>query len=283
MDAFLAAYDATLAAWPVPVEDIELRSRHGTTRVNACGPPKAPPLVLLSGFGATSAAWHANAGELSTIRRVYAIDLLGDRGRSVYDGEPITGLADLMAWLDSCLDSLGITSTDLCGHSYGAWVSLQDALHAPRRVNRLVLLDPTQCFSSQRLSYLLHAIPMLLRPGLRSGRRFFGWETGGRLDRTFTDFLSLPFRPASPDRARFVWARRPTAAQLRTLRAPTLVVLAEKGKQNDISKLRANAGRLASHVTTKVLSGATHHTIPTEDSEDLNHIMVEFLNGSNSG
>jgi pimeloyl-ACP methyl ester carboxylesterase len=55
-----------------------------------------------------------------------------------------------MLWLDAVLDRLGIETTDVCGHSYGGWIGLGYALHAPARVNRLVLLDPTQCFAGFR-------------------------------------------------------------------------------------------------------------------------------------
>src|SRR5262245_10225529 len=117
-EAFLRQYDTVLAKWPVPVEAFDLPSRFGTTHVHACGPADAPPLVLIPGGGATSAVWFANVGELSRVRRVYAVDVITDSGRGTYDGDKVAGLADLMEWLDTTLDALGVTSTDLAGHSY---------------------------------------------------------------------------------------------------------------------------------------------------------------------
>lgn len=35
---FLAAHDAVLNQWPVPVDRMDLTSVYGTTRVTACGP-----------------------------------------------------------------------------------------------------------------------------------------------------------------------------------------------------------------------------------------------------
>lgn len=157
-----------------------LPTPYGTTHVNSCGPAAGPPLVLLAGGRATSVSWYANAAELSRSHRVHAVDLLGDPGRSVPDPRrPLRTVTDLMAWLDAVLDGLGIDRTDLAGHSYGGWIALTYALHAPGRISRLALLDPTRCFAGYRVPYLLHALPMLLRPSARRIRAFLEWETGG--------------------------------------------------------------------------------------------------------
>ncbi len=80
---FFAAYDAVLARWPVSVEPVDVPSACGTTRVNVGGPADGVPLVLLHGGGAISTAWFAIARGLARAHRVYAIDQLGDAGRSV--------------------------------------------------------------------------------------------------------------------------------------------------------------------------------------------------------
>ena len=276
-EAFFEAYEAILDRWPVRVERLDLRSRHGTTRVNACGPADAPPLVLLHGGGATSTIWFANVAGLSRTRRVYALDALGDRGRSIYDGEPMTGRADLMSWLDSCLDGLGVTRADLCGHSYGAWILMRYALHAPDRVSRLALLDPTQCFGGQRLNYRLHAVPLFVRPGEASLRRFFTWETARALDPQVLSLLSVPFPRPSPKGAKFVWPKRPADAELRALRTPMLVLLAGRSRQNDVREQSDTVRRLVPHATVEVLPTATHHTMPTEHGEELDRYLTAFL------
>ena len=72
--------------------------------------------------------------ELSRTHRVYAVDTIGDAGRSVNDGRPVDSLAGFMDWLDVLFDALDLDSASLCGHSYGAWLALNYALHAPQRV-----------------------------------------------------------------------------------------------------------------------------------------------------
>src|SRR5690348_9179543 len=139
---FLQAYDALLARWPIPVESVDVPSAYGMTRVQMCGRADGPALMLLCQFGATSTVWFGNVGHLARRYRLYAVDPIGQPGRSVAGSRPITGASDLMGWLDGLLSELGLHSVSLCGHSYGAWLSLNYAMHAPQRVRQLALLDP---------------------------------------------------------------------------------------------------------------------------------------------
>ena len=56
---YFAAYDATLALWPVPVKSQDVPTRFGSTHVHTCGPEDAPPLLLLPGQ-AISSGWRAH-------------------------------------------------------------------------------------------------------------------------------------------------------------------------------------------------------------------------------
>jgi pimeloyl-ACP methyl ester carboxylesterase len=274
--AFTAAYDAVLARWPVPVEPVDLASEFGTTHVQVCGPADGPPLVLLHGGGATSTVWFAVVGELARRHRVYAVDQIGDAGRSVHDGRPLRGAGDFAAWLDTVLDGLGVPSTALAGHSYGGWLALTYALSAPGRVSRLVLLDPAECFTGTGPAYRLRAIPLFVRPSAERMRRFLAWETrGAALDPTWLHLVGLAGGEVrgSP----VVLPRRPDDTALRTLTVPTLQVLAERSRSLDPRKAAARAAALLPDVRNTVLPGASHHTIPTEDGARLARVLTDFL------
>lgn len=276
---FFAAYDAVLARWPVPVEPVEVPSAYGTTHVNVCGPTDGAPLVLLHGGGATSTVWFAIVGGLARMHRVYAIDQLGDAGRSIPHGRRITAAADLMGWLDAVLDHLDLVNVRLCGHSYGGWLALSYTLHAPSRVCRLALLDPTGCFAGYRLTYLLRAVPLFLRPTAARMRTFLDWETGGaRLD---PDWLELVALGTGFRKSKVVPPRRPDTDRLRALAVPTLVLLAAQSKSHDVHRV-ADTASLMPHVTTSVLPHATHHTIPTEGAAQLEQPLRAFL-AANTG
>jgi pimeloyl-ACP methyl ester carboxylesterase len=274
-EVFSAAYDAVLAQWPVPVEPVDVPSAHGTTRVHVAGPTNAQPLLLIHGGGATSTVWFANVAELTRSRRVYAPDVICDVGRSVPSDRPVRSPDDLMAWLDVVLDDLGVETTDVCGHSYGGWMALAYAMHAPPRVGKLVLLDPTECFAGFRPGYLMHALPVLLRPSAKRQRRFLSWETGEReLNKPWLDLVALG---AELPRPKIVRPRRPTAAQLEAIQTPTLVLLGEKSKAHRIEKVAARARQRLPNAVTDVLPGASHHSIPTDEADNLNHRVSAFL------
>ncbi|WP_420802698.1 alpha/beta fold hydrolase [Streptomyces cavernae] len=277
-ERFFEAYDEVVGAWPEGTEQLTVPTPFGDTHVNACGPQAGPPLVLLPGGGATSASWFANAGALSRTHRVYAVDLVGDPGRSVPGDRPPRTVADLTAWLDALLTGLGVpAATDLAGHSYGGWIALHFALHAPRRVRRLVLVDPTQCFAGYRPAYLLRALPMLLRPSARRTRAFLEWETGGAP--LNPGWLRLQEAAAGFPSARPVTGPRPAADALRTLDVPVLLLLARNSRTHDAHRVAARAAELLPRVSVRVLPDASHHALPHTSPGELNRRTAEFLSG----
>ncbi|WP_405765699.1 alpha/beta fold hydrolase [Streptomyces sp. NBC_01538] len=272
---FLAAYDAVLDHWPVPVDRMDLTSAYGTTRVTACGPVDGEPLVLLHGGGATSAVWFANVADLSRTRRVYAVDRIGEAGRSLRGGRPVRSVDDLLDWLDGVLDGLGLGRADLCGHSYGGWIALTYALRTPQRVRKLALLDPTQCFAGYKAGYLLRALPMLIRPTAQRARAFLAWEThGAEVDPAWLDLYGFA---AEFPRTKVVVGKRPRPRQLRNSTVPTLVLLAGDSRAHDIRRVEAAARLHLPHVETAVLPGLSHHSGPFARAAAFNSMLLDFL------
>jgi 3-oxoadipate enol-lactonase len=108
------------------------------------GPPDAPALVLINSLGSTLAMWEPQIDALAAHFRVVRFDLRG-HGRSPVPPGPYA-LGDLGGDVVALLDRLGIARAHLAGVSLGGMVTMWLALHAPERVDRIVL-----CCTSAKL------------------------------------------------------------------------------------------------------------------------------------
>ncbi|MGW5733423.1 MULTISPECIES: alpha/beta fold hydrolase [Streptomyces] len=270
--AFDLVYDELRARWPHSTEERDVATPYGRTRVHVYGPADGSPLVLLPGGSATGLVWYANAPALGEQHRIYAVDLLGDAGRTERSGLPLKNAQDLIDWLQALLDGLGLTRTHLCGHSYGAWLAARYALHAPQRVDRLALIDPTQVFAGFRLSYLLRALPTLVRPNEARARAFLAWETAGTLpDETWQRLYALA--SAVPGR-KLIAGGRPRMAELGV---SALVLLAEHSHAHRAHHVADRAGRMLPQGEVAIVPGATHHSMPLTTPQLLNEQLRQFF------
>jgi pimeloyl-ACP methyl ester carboxylesterase len=141
-ERYLEYYDKRAQSWPVAAESVPVDTSYGLTFVRISGPVHAKPLVLLPSTSATSLIWQPNIETLSKNFRVFAVDNIHDFGRSIYK-RPIRGVADMVNWLDGLFTALGLEKNiNLMGLSYGAWLSVQYALHFPDRLAGIVLCAP---------------------------------------------------------------------------------------------------------------------------------------------
>ena len=132
------------------------------------------PVILLHGFGASTYSWRNVMPALAASFRVIAIDLNGfgytQRPRT-FESYTREGQADLVLRV---MDTLGIRSAHLMGHSYGGGLSLFIASRHPKRVRSLVLVDSSApTYANDRRSRAASVKPLLglylrsvvLRPG----------------------------------------------------------------------------------------------------------------------
>jgi hypothetical protein len=55
------------------------------------------------------------------------------------------------------------------------------------------------------------------------------------------------------------------------------MLLAEQSKAHNVGRLAHNARQFMPDVTITVLAGASHHSIPTEDPEQLNRELTRYF------
>jgi 3-oxoadipate enol-lactonase len=108
------------------------------------GPQEAPALVLINSLGSNLAMWEPQIDELAGPFRVVRFDLRGHGASPVPPGP--YALADLGADVVALLDRLEIERAHVAGVSLGGMTAMWLAIHAPERMQRLVL-----CCTSAKL------------------------------------------------------------------------------------------------------------------------------------
>ncbi|MGW0252717.1 alpha/beta fold hydrolase [Nocardia goodfellowii] len=270
--AYFGAYDAVLAHWPVPVETVDLPGRYGTTRVNSAGPAAAQSLVLLHGYGGTSAMWYPVVGPLAEEHRVHAVDIMGEAGHSRHTGAALTSMDDLVDWLAETFDLLGLPAADLCGQSLGGHLAYRFTIAHPERVRRLVLLDPPLVFAGLSPEFEELGRNRDPHPTFEAARAMLapdGPGSGPAHLEAYFDLLAhgAAHFPSSP----IVYPHLPD--ELTQLPVPTLVALAGASEVHDSAVAEEAARRAGAH--TVVLPGAGHGLLA--DVEPVRGLVLEHL------
>jgi len=167
-ERFLKAYDEAMKLWPVPYEEVDISTIYGATHVIISGPKNAPPLILFHCALMTSAIWSPIIKELSSNRRTYAVDVIGDVGKTIPTNPPPTE-RDLASWVVEIYDYLGIESAEILAWSFGGFVATNFAILEPARVEKLLLLAPYMTFVKGGIGFLLGFLPLLIpaKPAVR--------------------------------------------------------------------------------------------------------------------
>lgn len=280
-EAFVPFYRAELAQWPIQPEERVVDTKTERTHLLVWGPPDAPPLVVLSGAGGNALGWWLQAEAFATKNRVYALELPGNHGLSVAT-RPLKKTADIMRWLDECLDALELTRVDLLGMSWGGMVAAHYALHAPSRVSRLVLIAPGFTFLPLQMSVFWHSLPVALFRTRGSFDRFFRWlgRNENANHQPYEKNLQVVVRLAYAGWHHFgmpqTFVPKLLDEELRAVSCPTMVVIGEHEVNYDARKALSRATALIPYVQTALIPGAGHD-IMWSQPERLNATITGFL------
>lgn len=158
-DSCFAYLDSRAAReWPVASQERTVPTSYGPTFVRISGPTSGPPLVLLPGAATPSLMWAPNIQALSAEYHTFAVDQIGDFGRSICT-QPLRRYNDLLAWLNEVFDGLELRGgVNLAGISFGGALAAEYALHFPGRLNKVVLLAPGATVLGLRAEFVLRLI-----------------------------------------------------------------------------------------------------------------------------
>jgi pimeloyl-ACP methyl ester carboxylesterase len=270
--------------WPVPYEEIDIPTRFGMTHVVVTGPKDAPPMVLLHGYFATLTMWSPNIADFSKDYRVYAIDVIGQPGKSIPDpDEPIRDATDYVAWLRETLDALNLGRISLVGMSYGGWLALNFAMAAPERVRKLVLLSPAASFQPIVRQFGLRVMLMVLFPTRLTANSIMGWmgfkdTPGDTAARCVLDlfYLGMKHFRLPPETARIM----PSVFsddELRALHVPVLLLIGDREVIYDPAKALARARALLPSFEGELVPRCNHDMCSSQP-RIVDKRVLDFLN-----
>lgn len=226
--------------------------------------------------------WQPNLAALSQDYRTYALDTIGDLGKSILnhlDVYPRNGPA-YSDWLTDVFNEFGIEQADIIGSSMGGWIAMNHAIHAPERVKRMVLLGPMGLPSWwTTLKVMSHLWSVFLFPTRSNIDRITRWALGDdpKVQEAYAGFIRMgaknwkSLRVAPPLNL--------TNDQLRRIKATTLLILGERDNViGNAIEVGNRANRLISNVQVEIISDAGH-MMSTEKPEFVNERILSFLQG----
>jgi pimeloyl-ACP methyl ester carboxylesterase len=271
----IAAYDDVLKHWPIPYEELDLPTRFGTTHIIVSGSIEAKPLILLHGQDSCAISWAYNIVDLSQALRVYAVDTIGDMGKS----KPIqipNSRKDYARWLLEIFDQLKLEKADLMGLSYGGFLAMKFALDYPERVNRIVLLAPgIPIFGPPTLQWVNYGMPMMLLPSRFTVKRFInGASTKGysKADLVYEQMI------IGMTNMRKVSFMRPviTVEELKRMTVSVLLLIGDREIMYEPKKALNQATRLIPNLQAELIQNASH-MLNSDQPEEVDDRVLKFL------
>ncbi|MER7752760.1 alpha/beta fold hydrolase [Kitasatospora sp. NPDC097643] len=274
---FLAAYDRAMGLWPSPRRELDVETTYGTVHVHHYGPTTGEPIVLLHGHAGHPSNWYPQVAALGERHPVYAVDTLDDPGRSVQRAVA-AGSAENAAWLGEVLAGLGLERVHLVGLSYGGWLALNQAIHAPDRLASVAPLDPGGIEKVPARFYLSMIgglfgmlAPRSLRPAV--GRLLANPALSAPPEMIAPLMLGMrSYKPGSRPPARPF-----TDEELASIRLPALVLVGRRSALLRPRQVVARVTALIPGVRAEILERAGHG-LNLEQPELVNERLLSFIN-----
>lgn len=270
--SYLSLYDELIAAIPGSPVVRDVPTTFGQVRVYRFGSAEGTPFVLLHGRGATTAMWEPNIPGLAAERTVYAIDSLGEPGRSIQT-LPIRTSADQATWLTEVLDFVGIEQAHFAGVSGGGWLTFNLAVRSPDRVATAALIEPAHVLARFSPKFLLGGLSLLPGVPQRHGDRFLAWVSGNPdMTQPVARLLTQGMRNYRMHLPMPEYGRDDL---LRSLQVPVLALLGGRSVAHNPLEAARRAQSLIPNNQTELWPDATH-ALSGEFPTQLNARLLRF-------
>ena len=204
--------------------------------------------------------WGSDVATYSRDYRVYAVDLLGEPGKSSPNRPPWEGPA-YAEWLDDVLAGLHVDRVRLVGLSQGGWTALKFAVAQPQRVEQLALLTPGGVVPD-KLSFLFYAM-LYMGLGKWGIRRLVRLLYGRQPIPVGVEDITMLFMRHFKGRMGVLPLL--TDEELRRLTMPTLLLVGSQDALRDSERIAARLGQFLPNFESAIIPGGGHALLDTVD------------------
>lgn len=272
---FLSNYQKELESWSVHTEELDIETEFGKTHIISFGNPLGKPLILLHWFYSNSTEWKYMAPFLQERYRVYAIDIIGDMGKS-YAYNPPKSEIEVSQWFNQVLDGLSLNKVSICGHSNGGFQAMLIAQQNPDRIEKLILLAPAAGFKPFSLKFYLSSFGTAIFPNdvILESFRNSGTLKMNQWSKEMTEMLTLSFTVAANQLR--VYPREFSDAELEAIKVPTLLILGNEEMIYSPTEAAERASRILPNSKVIMLPNCSH-AIPFDAPEEAANAINSFL------
>ncbi|MBN1778514.1 MAG: alpha/beta hydrolase [Clostridiales bacterium] len=273
--ALLRDYDAALKNWPVPFEELEIKTPAAKTHILLCGNPDGPPLLFFHGTGNNSLMWRYNAEGLGGKFRLYFIDTPNDPGKSAA-GPAFKPPEGYTQWMRELLDALKLEKVSLAGHSKGGWLALNTVIRMPEKIDKVALLAPAAGLISRlNPEFIKKSMKVGLFPNEKNVTEFLQYMSGGD-SAVNAGYASYMVRLIKGTKARPVRHRAFTDSELRAIKKPVLLLFGEHERSLDFRMVIARAEANVKNLMSVTVSGVGH-ALQGEKPDEVNQLIIDFV------
>ena len=310
-NAIMSWYESVLEEVDVPLKSHYVETTFGRTHMLVCGPEDAPALFLIPGTAGCAPLWRKQFEAFSQDFRVYALDVVGQPGRSEANILAFNN-DDVVVWLKDVMDELDLEKASFAGNSVGGWMAMRMGIEAPERVNKVVMLGPTgltraklpvKIWLSKVMSKKKDADALqddltaksIQSPSASSAAADKPKDTFGTFDRQLARLMALCTRHYRVDRSLDVYSEKTgkislrkglsvlgtfflseKKSYLRQFEVPGLLIFGEYEMFFNPHKVAARSVALMPGLEAEVVANAGHGAI-YDQPEYVNQQVVEFL------
>jgi len=270
----MVIYDAKLAKWPTPYETKYVDTSYGKVHVIISGPEDAPPVLLLNAGQMAGWSWMTNVGALNERYRTYAIDTIGEPGKSELSNIkhfPKNG-EEWSNFLVEITDKLEIEKAFVVGASNGGFLALNYAIRHPERMEKMALLGAMGLTPSTNENIMRITFSQMF-PLKFVQDNTIRWSFGDdpELRSQIDEWFYLVFQTA-PQQSPPITMK---TEELQKVKIPTLAVLGTKDNlMGDLGAVRGLASNVPGIEIVEIESG---HLMGLEKPENCNQLILDFF------